>query len=136
MSSAAAPQARQAPRPRRGPSTGATRPRYLRVVRPDQGRGRRPVIVAGIVITLVFGTLFGLAALNALLVQGQVRIDRVQQQISDRELLVDQLELQIAGAHAPERIRDRAEAMGMVQPSDTVHLAPVDVDASRKILGG
>ncbi|MEZ5233135.1 MAG: hypothetical protein R2749_10560 [Acidimicrobiales bacterium] len=111
----------------------ATEPRpRLRLVR--QAGRLRPGLVGTVVITLVFSTLFVLAFMQAVLVQGQLQLDRLDRQISQREQERARLEIDVATAEAPERIQAAAAANGLVSPPDVVFLeraavSPIDPPA-------
>jgi hypothetical protein len=108
-----------------GAGAGARRPN-LSLVRPP--RRLRPGLIGTIVISLLFGTLFVLAAMQAILVQGQLRLDRVHTDIEARQETVDKLATEVATLEAPARIQQAAVEFGMVQPPDVVFLAPTTVD--------
>jgi hypothetical protein len=98
----------------------------LSIVRPR--RRLRPGLIGTVVICLVFGTLFVLAAMQAVLVQGQLRLDRVHHDIETRQEALDKLATEVATLEAPDRIQRAATEFGMVQPPDVVFLAPTTVD--------
>ncbi len=98
----------------------------LELVRPQ--RRLRPGLIGTVVICLVFGTLFVLAAMQAILVQGQLRLDRAHQDIEARQEVLDKLATEVATLEAPARIQRVAADFGMVQPPDVVFLAPTTVE--------
>jgi cell division protein FtsL len=75
--------------------------------------------------TLIFAALFGLAIFHSFLVQGQLRLDKIDRQISDEEAHQRELRLQVAQLGSPDRILAAAQARGMVQPDDRKYLAAV-----------
>jgi hypothetical protein len=91
-------------------------------------RRLRPGLIGTVVFGLVFGTLFVLAAMQAVLVQGQLRLDRVHHDIETRQDRLDKLATEVATLEAPDRIQRAATEFGMVQPPDVVFLAPTTVD--------
>ncbi|MCC6437284.1 MAG: hypothetical protein IT196_19805 [Acidimicrobiales bacterium] len=102
----------------------------LRLVR-EAGR-LRPGLVGTVVITLVFSTLFVLAFMQAVLVQGQLHLDQLDRQIAQKEQERARHQIEVATAEAPERIQAAAAANGLVSPPDVVFLeraavTPVEV---------
>lgn len=118
-------QARPEPR---GLQHGPTRPR-LRVV--DDSNLRRAVrrkrvrflgAVAGLIVV---GSLFGLAAFHALLVQGQVRVDTLTNEVAEQQARYQQLRRQVAQLESPQRVVDEAVGrLGMVEPDRVEYLTP------------
>lgn len=92
----------------------------LRVVR-EAGR-LRPGLVGTVIITLVFSTLFVLAFMQAVLVQGQLHLDQLDRQIAQKEQERARHQIEVATAEAPERIQAAAAANGLVSPPDVVFL--------------
>ena len=98
----------------------------LRIVR--EASRLRPGPAGTVVITLVFGTLFVLAFLQAVLVQGQLELDQLDRQIGHGEIERKHREIAAATAGAPERIQDAATANGLVNPPEVVFLARANVE--------
>jgi cell division protein FtsL len=110
-----------------------TRPK-LRTAEPRRGR------LAGVATTLRSGNLlgrigtltalalfmavFGIVVFQALLVQGQARLDHLNGQIAVQQQDAKQLKSQLATLDAPERIVAAARAHGMVDAGDIVYLVP------------
>jgi hypothetical protein len=107
-----------------GTSASPLRPR-LRLVR-HAGR-LRPGLIGTVTITLVFSTLFVLAVLQAVLVQGQLRLDQLDREIARQEAERARFEIDVAGAEAPERIQQAAMDNGLVSPPDVVFLERASV---------
>jgi len=107
-----------APAPaRRGASTTPLR------VAPEAPASRRlmAVWVAAVVALLV--AVLVVTASQALLVQGQDRLDELQGRIVEEEQRAERQQLQLAELQAPERVVAAAtERLGMVAPDDVVHL--------------
>ncbi len=84
-----------------------------------------PVIVgAGIVIV----ALFALAAMHALLIGGQIRLDDLRREQASESEEVRRLRLQVAELEAPDRVLDVArDRLGMVDPGEVGYLLPVGV---------
>ncbi len=107
----------------RAPRREASPPRpRLRVVR--EASRLRPGLIGTVVITLVFSTLFVLAFMQAVLVQGQLHLDQLDRQITQRETERAKFRIEVATAEAPERIQAAAAANGLVSPPDVVFVEP------------
>ena len=108
-----------------------TAPREERETRPALGlveaqRSRRRLRIAGAAtVTLVFGSMLGLAVFHSVLVQGQLQLDRLDGQITTQQERQTSLRLQVAQLGAPARIIIAAGQQGMVPPDDRKFLAAV-----------
>ena len=103
--------------------------RHLRVVGPLGGRwGLRLSPRVGVVLTvLAFVALFGVAVCHALLIQGQARVDALDQRVATAQARYERLRLQVAELESPQRIAKEAhDKLGMVPPGNTVWLTPED----------
>ncbi|HYZ97217.1 MAG TPA: hypothetical protein VE575_00615 [Acidimicrobiales bacterium] len=103
------------------------RDRHLRVVRPDRrGLGLRLSPRAGVVLTvLLFVALFGVAVSHALLIEGQGRLDALDQQVAAEQARYEELRRQVAELESPQRILAEAtEELGMVPAADPEWLSP------------
>lgn len=117
------------PAPDRAPRRRAGR--HLRPVekptrKPSKKRSPAvPVIVgAGIVIV----ALFALAAMHALLIGGQLRLDDLRREQASESEEVRRLRLQVAELEAPDRVLEVArDRLGMVDPGEVGYLLPVGV---------
>lgn len=90
--------------------------------------------VSAVVVTLLFGTLFVLAVLQALLVQGQLRLDQADAEISEREAVLRELEVEVNRLEAPDRVLSNAVDAGMVRPGHVVfvdEVRPIPFDPIR-----
>lgn len=126
VSVAVAPQ--RAPRPQPAP---AARPGHLRVVAPTERS--RPRLTPGRAVlfsALLFALLLAVAVSHTLLVQGQVKLDRLDRQLASEQLRYQQLRRDVAQLESPPRIVDAAHAQGMVTPDDLVYLQPPAPGAS------
>lgn len=92
----------------------------LRVVRP--ARHLRTGLVGGLLVSIVFVTLFLLAAMQAVLVQGQLHLDQLQGDVAQREQDRDRLELQVNTLESPDRLAQAATALGMVPAPQVMFL--------------
>ena len=138
--STAAPAPRRSPRPAPRPQPRPTRPvrpmarvTPAREVRPTpdlqvvprRASRSRLGIIGAIALTLLFGSMLGLAVFHSVLVQGQLRLDQTNRRIEQEQARERELRLQVAQLAAPERILAAAEQRGMVQPNDRKYLAAV-----------
>ncbi len=128
---AARVDAAPAKRPARRPALRTAQPPASRWSRASatlrQGNlvGRIGTLTAG----ALFLGVFGVVVFQALLVQGQARLDHVNGQIAAQQQEAKQLHLQVAQLDSPERIVTYARNnLHMVDPGDVVYLqqAPGD----------
>jgi cell division protein FtsL len=104
------------------------RDRHLRVVPPN--RGARPALRisprAGVLLTiLLFVALFGVAVSHALLIEGQARVDDLDQQVAAEQARYEELRREVAELEAPQRILGEATGkLGMVPAGDPAWLSP------------
>jgi cell division protein FtsL len=114
------------PRPVTDPPPRRARP-PLRLVEPPSTPKRR--VRVGLVGSLVFGLVilgvFALAAVHTLVVQAQFELDRLDQQVADRQGQLDALRLRVATLESPAHVAEAAAAIGMVTPAERIHLEPV-----------
>lgn len=100
----------------RGASLETSQRPSLRLVRPP--RRFRPRVLGTLAVTIGFVTLFVLAAMQAVLVQGQLKLDALQREISSRETAKDRLQVKIDLLESPDRLAREAKAQGMVMPPE------------------
>jgi cell division protein FtsL len=118
------------PRPLPGRDRDRDRPdRHLRVVppaRPSRGLGVKLTPRAGVILTvLVFAALFCVAASHALLIQGEAKVDELDQQVAAEQARYEELRREVAELEAPQRILGEATGeLGMVPAGDPVWLSP------------
>jgi hypothetical protein len=121
-----------APRPQEAPS--APRPDRLRLVPDDRTIRRRrrwAVLISAATLAFAFSVLFGLAALQTLLAQGQARLDHLDAATRDAKEQNEKLRYQVAALEAPDAIRAQAEArLGMQPAPSTRYLVPKAADAA------
>ena len=129
LAPAPAPERRAVPRP-----VPETRPRHLRVVAPAERARRRLTPATGVLLTaLLFLTLFAIAIAQTLLVQGQIRLDGLDDQLTVEQARYQQLRNEVAEMESPARVVAAAQDLGMVVPDDLVYLQPAaDTDAGHK----
>lgn len=102
--------------------------RHLRVVPPNRGARRALRISprAGVLLTiLLFVALFGVAVSHALLIEGQARVDDLDQQVAAEQARYEELRREVAELEAPQRILGEATGkLGMVPAGDPAWLSP------------
>jgi len=82
------------------------------------------IVGAGIVIV----ALFALAAMHALLIGGQLRLDDLRREQASESEEVRRLRLRVAELEAPDRVLEVArDRLGMVDPGEVGYLLPVGV---------
>jgi cell division protein FtsL len=105
------------------------RDRHLRVVppaRPSRGLGVRLSPRAGVILTvLLFAALFCVAVSHALLIEGQAKVDELDQQVAAEQKRYEELRREVAELESPQRILGEATGeLGMVPAGDPVWLSP------------
>lgn len=117
------------PVPRSPAAPGVTARPPLRVVPGNQPR-RRPgnrrarVLVAAIAL-LIAGGMFATVGAQVVLTQRQLRLDQMNQNLSQAQLTNDQLALQVAKLESPSRIVSQAETkLHMAPPTQVIYLRP------------
>ena len=74
---------------------------------------------------LLFVAMLGVAVFHSMLVQGQLGLDRTDDQIEQEQMRQRELREQVAALAAPDRIQAEAIARGMVQPENRAYLPAV-----------
>jgi cell division protein FtsL len=92
-------------------------------VRPAPGRRRHWLVFTVVVLAAFFGLIGSRISLD----QSAFTIDRLEDEIAAEQTRNMALQLEIAELRDPERIADRAAAMGMAFPSRQL---PLEVDPS------
>ena len=111
------------PAPRREPSP---RP-PLRVVPPRPRRLARARVAAIVALAtmVTIGSLFAIAVVQTLLVQGQAQLDELEREAAAEEARAEQLQFEIARLSSPDRVIAAARArLGMVPPEGVTYVAP------------
>lgn len=119
----------------RGPGEGETQRPRLRVVDDSNlknaARRRRTKFVMTFMAIVIVVSLFALAALHALLAQGQQRIDGVNKKVSEEQATYQLLRRQVAELESPQRVVDEAIGrLGMTEPTNVNYLTPPEGSAS------
>jgi cell division protein FtsL len=104
------------------------RDRHLRVVPPNR-RARVALRLsprAGVMLTvMLFAALFAVAVSHALLIEGQAKVDDLDQQVAAEQARYEELRRDVAELEAPQRILGEATGtLGMVPAGDPVWLSP------------
>jgi hypothetical protein len=120
------PDLAPAPRPR-----PAERPNHLRVVAPSERVRRRVTPAVGVLCTgALFATLLAVAVAHTVLVEGQVRLDQLDEQLATEQARYQELRKDVAEMESPDRIVREAHEQGMVTPNDLIYLQPPAPDPS------
>lgn len=103
--------------------------RHLRPVERPRRR-RSPAVPVLVGVGMVIASLFALAAMHALLISGQVRLDGMRRDVASEHEQIRRLELRMAELESPGRVLDAArERLGMVQPAEVGYLVPGEAGA-------
>ena len=95
-------------------------------------RRRRARLVVVVAAMLAAGTLFLLAAFNAMLVTGQSRIDHLQAKVAEAQTEYSANRLKVAQLEAPSHIVEVAQQrLGMVPPPGVTYLTPSEAMAAQ-----
>jgi hypothetical protein len=86
-------------------------------------------VLALLVVVTVFGLLFGIVAMQVLIVQTQRRIDHATQQIAAEQLRHQRYESALAVYESPGYVLERASALGLVRAETPQYLHPSGDDA-------
>ncbi len=85
-----------------------------------------PVLVG---VGIVIVALFTLAAMHALLIGGQLRLDQSERAVASETEEIRALRLRVAELESPGRVLDVArDRLGMVEPSEVGYLLPGTID--------
>ena len=74
--------------------------------------------------------LLAVAIAQTVLVQGQVRLDELDAQLTTEQARYQELRKDVAELESPVRVVDAAHQQGMVTPDDLVYLQPAAPDPS------
>ena len=81
-------------------------------------------VIGPIAVASLFAVLLAMAALQALIVQGQTRLDQLDREVAEAVAHRDRLGLQLAELESPDRIVAEARRLGMVDAPVVVYLTP------------
>lgn len=102
----------------------------LEVVGPRRRLSAGPTVALG--ATIAFAIAFVIVACQALLVQGQQRLDRLEADITASTDRYHELRLEVAELEAPDQVIAAATELGMVPPAEVIYLTP---DAATPVEG-
>ncbi len=132
VTAATAARLQRATAPARAPTRRPARAVVLRAVetrrRPPAPR-RRPVAMV-VSLVLAVGSLLSVADAQAYLTQGQVRLARLQQQLTGEQARHRDLELQVADLEDPSQVVNKAQQQGLTVPAQVTDLPLVATPAS------
>ena len=69
--------------------------------------------------------LVAAAAFHVTLAQGQVELDQLRDEAAAQEERYERLRVEVATQSAPDVIRQRAAALGLVEPDEVIHVSPL-----------
>jgi cell division protein FtsL len=110
-------------------SPRAARPRLELHTRRQLRLRRRRGVLACLVVLTVFALLFGIVAMQVLIVQTQRRIDAADQRIAAEQLRSQRYESALAVYESPGYVLQRAAELGMVRADSPEYLHPAGDDA-------
>ncbi len=91
--------------------------------------------IGTLAVGALFLSIFGVVVFQALLVQGQARLDHLNSQIATQQQDAQQLQAQVAQLESPSRIVTYAhDNLHMVDPGNVVYLQQTPTDASASAL--
>ena len=93
-----------------------SRPR-LRIAEPVDSRTLRRRLKVGALALVAVVAVFAMVAFHALVAQSQVTLDRLEQRTATAERRYEQARFEHAKLSAPQRIVDRASALGLEAPA-------------------
>jgi hypothetical protein len=73
---------------------------------------------------VVFGLLFGIVAMQTLIVQSQRRIDTANARLEQERFTYDRFRIALAYYESPTYVVQRATALGLVRAEDRTYLVP------------
>lgn len=100
---------------------------------------RRLRMVSFLTVLALLAGLFGLAVFHAQLATGAYELNDLDLQIAERRVELHELRLEVERLESPKRLRDRAEALGLVavEPGSVTYLEvdPGVIEALDRPLG-
>jgi len=109
--------------PARRPKRSERARSALTVVEPE-ARRRWVGVIGPIAVASLFGVLLAMAGLQALIVQGQTGLDRLDRELAEAGARHDRLLLSLAELESPDRVVAEARRLGMVDAPVVVYLTP------------
>jgi cell division protein FtsL len=96
----------------------------------ERVRRRLTPATAVLLTAALFVTLLAVAVAQTVLVQGQVRLDSLDAQLTGEQARYQELRQTVAELGSPARIVEAARQQGMVAPDDLMYLQPPAPDPS------
>ncbi|NNC78862.1 MAG: cell division protein FtsL [Acidimicrobiales bacterium] len=82
---------------------------------------------AAVAFTVVFGSLLGIVALQTMIVQNRVELDRVSSQLDEELEINRRLRLEVIELESPDRVLELAsDRLGMIRPDERRYLPGID----------
>ncbi len=88
-------------------------------------RERAGVATALTIVALLL-SLLGLAVFHAQITQQSYELDRLEEQIVERQLDLDTARLELAALESPTRLQSQASSLGLDRPAVVEYLQPSD----------
>jgi len=80
-----------------------------------------------VAFTVVFGSLLGIVALQTMIVQNRVELDRVSSQLDEELEINRRLRLEVIELESPDRVLELAsDRLGMIRPDERRYLPGID----------
>ena len=86
----------------------------------------RAGMATALTITALLLSLLGLAVFHAQITQQSYELDRLEEQIVERQLELDTARLELAALESPTRLQNRASSLGLDRPAVVEYLQPSD----------
>jgi cell division protein FtsL len=100
-------------------------PRHLRLVRVERASRRFGVRTGVVIGVFVVVGMFAVVVCQAMLVQGQIRLDQLEADVAEAQATYQARRLEAAELESPERIvREATERIGMVTPEQVIYVTP------------
>ncbi len=97
----------------------------LTVVTDRRSARRRAGLLASVSLVIAFGLLFAIVAVQAVIAQGQQRLDALQRQVTVERQANQRLRLVVAELESPRTVAAAAQRrLGMVRPEEVTYLTP------------
>ncbi len=86
----------------------------------------RAGVATALTITALLLSLLGLAVFHAQITQQSYELDRLEEQIVERQLDLDTARLELAALESPTRLQSQASSLGLDRPEVVEYLQPSD----------
>ena len=105
---------------RTGPSGGVGPSGVVDAVRARAG------VATALTIAALLASLLGLAVFHAQITQQSYELDRLEEQIVERQIDLDAARLELAALESPTRLQSQASSLGLDRPEVVEYLQPSD----------